>query len=145
MQRRKFLSLLGSTMIAWPFAARAQKARLHRIGYLSPLKITAASAASAFFQGLRELGYVEGQNIEILRKSADGDVTRLPKLAADLVRQKVEVIVGPGAVVRAAAEATRKIPIVITVSGDLVAEGWAKSLVGRAATSRGSRPWRKGW
>jgi len=82
----------------------------------------------AFFDELRNLGYVEGRNITVLRRSAEGQPERLRQLAEDLVREKVDVIVCAGAVAPAAIKATQEIPIVIPVAGDFVAEGWAKDL-----------------
>ncbi len=106
---------------AWPLAARAQSGRLPRIGYLSPLNRSAGLVIGddAFQQGLRELGYVEGVNIVIEYRFADGTFDRLPALAAELVQLKVDVIV---AVVTqaslAARDATKTIPIVMAGVSD---------------------------
>jgi len=120
------------TAFAFALAAHpgaAQKAeKLYRIGYLHPAIIAKSSGSRAFFQGLRDLGYVEGRNIIIERRSAKGKRDRLPELAAELVRLKVDVLVGTGAIGYAAMKATRTIPIVITVAGDYVSRGWAKTL-----------------
>jgi putative ABC transport system substrate-binding protein len=104
-----------------------QTGKVPTIGYLHT-DIAQSRATPSFFRGLRELGYVEGRNVTIVRRSAMGDNKRLREMAADLVRRKVDVIVGPGAVIFAAVAATRTIPIVVTVAGDYVAAGWAKSL-----------------
>ena len=87
------------------------------------------SRIEAFRQGLRELGYVEGRNVELVYRYAEGDYARLPALAADLVRVKVDVILGAGApAVSAAQKATTTIPIVIGTAGDPVGTGFARSL-----------------
>jgi len=116
-----------------PPAAGAQPtARIPRIGVLSPAPVAAASASpfSAFREALRELGYVEGRNIALEFRLADGKYERLPELAADLVRLQVDVIVTDGgdAVTRVAATATRTIPIVMGTSFDPVASGLVTSL-----------------
>ncbi len=123
------ISTLALALLAGPLPAEAQQAgKLYRIGYLHPGNIAKSSGSRAFFQGLRDLGYVEGRNIIIERRSAKGRRDRLPELAAELVRLKVDVIVGTGAIGQAAIKATRTIPIVITVASDYVARGWARSL-----------------
>ena len=96
MKRREFIILLGGGAAAWPLVARAQQpSRVPKIGYLSP--VSAASGFLArdemFRQGLRELGYVDGTNIVIEYRFADGQFDRLPALAAELVQLKVDVIV----------------------------------------------------
>src|SRR5215831_8182744 len=107
-------------------------ARIPRIGVLSPAPTTAASAApfSAFRDKLRELGYIEGQNIALEFRFADGHFNRLPELAADLVRLQVDVIVTDGgdSVARVAAAATKTIPIVMGTSTDPVASGLVANL-----------------
>ena len=113
------ISTLALALLAGPLPAEAQQAdKLYRIGYLHPGNIAKSSGSRAFFQGLRDLGYVEGRNIIIERRSAKGRRDRLPELAAELVRLKVDVIVCPGAIGKAALKATRAIPIVVTVAGD---------------------------
>jgi putative ABC transport system substrate-binding protein len=111
-------------------ATSQQPAKIPRIGYLigSPLS-GSSDRIDQFRQGLHELGYVEGKNIIIERRSADGNLGRLPTLAAELVRLKVDIIVtaGPGPA-HAAKEATTTIPIVMTQSPDPVAEGLVASL-----------------
>ena len=112
-------------------SAKAQQpAKIPRIGFLSPAFPSANPARSeAFRQGLRELGYVEGKNIVIEWRSAEGKLDRLPALAAELVRLKVDVIVtaGPGST-RAAKEATATIPIVMGQDVDPVGNGFVASL-----------------
>jgi ABC-type uncharacterized transport system substrate-binding protein len=126
MRRREFIALLGGTAVAWPCAVNAQSAnQVPRIGFLglaSPA--TFASRLEAFRQGLRDLGYVEGTNIIVEYRWAEGRYERLPELAADLVRSKVALIVThatPGSL--AAKNATTTIPIVIALIGDPVASG----------------------
>jgi putative tryptophan/tyrosine transport system substrate-binding protein len=126
--RRAFMFALGGAAIAWPLAARAQQAlRAPRIGYLafrSPL-----SADDAFFQGLRDLGWVEGQNIFVERRLAAGNVDRLKDSAAELVRLKVDVIVAAAsAATQAAKDATTSIPIVFANAGDPIGQGFVQSL-----------------
>ena len=107
-----------------PLAAEAQSAKVARIGYLSPLSASADSThREAFRQGLRDLGYVEGQNAVIEARYADGRFERLRDLAAEIVRLNVDVLVAaPTPAVRAAQQATRTVPIVMAVSGDPVAK-----------------------
>ena len=120
-------------LLLLPFSAGAQQATtIPRIGILSPAPIVAASASpfSALRDKLRELGYIEGQNIALEFRLADGHLNRLPELAADLVRLRVDVIVTDGgdAVARVAAAATKTIPIVMGTSTDPVASGLVASL-----------------
>lgn len=122
-----FITAFAILVSAYPTAAQ-QAVKMHRIGYMHPGNVAKSSGARAFFQGLRDLGYVEGRNIIIERRSAKGKRDRLPALAAELVRSKVDVIVGTGAIGQAAMKATRTIPIVITVASDYVSRGWAKTL-----------------
>ncbi len=123
-----FLVTAFAFVLAAHPAAAQQADKLYRIGYLHPADIAKSSGSRAFFRGLRDLGYVEGRNIIIERRSAKGRRDRLPELAAELVRLKVDVIVGTGAIGQAAMRATRAIPIVITVASDYVSRGWAKTL-----------------
>ena len=113
--RRQFITLLGGAATAWPLAARAQQRdRLHRIGMLdnTSAELNAANL-DGFRQGMRELGYVEGENFVLEYRSADGRAERYPKLASDLVRLKVDAIVTRGTpAVLAAKNATSTIPII---------------------------------
>ena len=129
MRRRDFLALVGGAWAAWPPAVRAQQ-RNSRIGYLGPDPAAAQAAFyGAFLAGLNDLGYVEGQNVEIeSRFSEYGQESRLSELASELVGLKVDVIVAGGPAVYAAHNATKTIPIVATVGGNLVGAGLADSL-----------------
>ncbi len=113
--RRAFLGTLAGGLLAAPFTADAQPAgKVYRVGYLTAGSVTAnPRVLEAFRQGLRELGWVEGQNIVIEYRSAEGHFDRLPDLAAELVRLKVDVIVAaPTPAVLAAKSATGTVPIV---------------------------------
>jgi putative tryptophan/tyrosine transport system substrate-binding protein len=129
MRRRAFITALGCAAATWRFAARAEQ-RIARIGYLGPDPAAAQAAFFAAFRaGLRDLGYVEGENIEIeSRFSEYGQESRLSALASELVDLKVDVIVAGGPAVYAAHNATKTVPIVATVGGDLVGAGLADSL-----------------
>ena len=127
MRRRDFLTLLGG-MAPWPLAARAQQAKVHRVGALLLGNADAESFRMELREGLRKSGYIEGQNLLFDFRSAEGKLDLLPKLAAELVALKVDVIVAlytPCAL--AAQQATREIPIVV-VSGDPVGTGLVTSL-----------------
>jgi len=129
MRRREFIAALGGAA-AWPVEARAQQAeRLARIGYLGPTSASQlVGAIDAFSNGLRDLGYVEGRNLHIEFRFADGHEDRLPALATELVALNVHVIVTYGTGVFAAQRATVTIPIVAAVAPDLVALGVVASL-----------------
>src|SRR5262249_24450842 len=119
MRRRDFITLFGGAAVAWPLAGRAQPAKVPTHGALGIRKISPEEFWREFRQGLRDLGYIEGQNIRFEFRSAEGQINRLPELAAELVRLKVDVIVTwftPTAV--AAKQATREIPIVMAETGD---------------------------
>jgi putative ABC transport system substrate-binding protein len=131
LDRRTFVSLLTSGLLAAPLAAGAQQpGKVTPIGYLSGPSLSAnAARIEAFRRGLRDLSYVEGENIVIEWRSADGKLDRLPALAAELVRLKVAVIVtSGGALTRRAKEATSTIPIVMTNDPDPVGDGFVASL-----------------
>jgi len=123
----RLLAALGLGILSGPFAANAQQpARVPRIGFLA---VGSSPRVEAFWQGLRELGYVEGQNIAIERRFAESKLDRLPGLTAELVRLKVDVIVAPDPPSASAAkEATRTIPIVMRSSGDPVEAGLVASI-----------------
>jgi putative ABC transport system substrate-binding protein len=124
MRRREFITLLGGSATTWAFVARAQQPIVPRLGMLMP----GSSAHSGiilepFYRGLRDLGYIEGKNIIIERRYADGDVKRLSDLAAELVKLKPDIIVAwstPAAL--AAKHGTNTIPIVAAVMADPVGD-----------------------
>ena len=131
MNKKVLLCLLAFALLATAFIAQAQQpARVPRIAYLSGSALSVlASRIEAFRQGLRELGYVEGKNIAIEWREANGNVDRLPGLADELIRLKVDIIVSPGpSVTRVVKEATSTIPIVMAADTDPVGSGFITSL-----------------
>ena len=130
MRRRDFTALLGAAAVAWSLAAGAQQTRkAPRIGVLLPGPPAPYPELDAFYQGLRELGYTTGQNIDIERVYAEWKPDRFPQLAAELVRRKVDVIVvASTSPARAAKEATSTIPIVVAGMADPVTDGLVASL-----------------
>jgi putative ABC transport system substrate-binding protein len=128
--RREFLGTLAGGLLAAPLAAEAQQAgKIARIGYLAPNRAASPHMPEAFRQGLRDLGYVEGRNVMIEYRSAEGKLERLPALAAELVALKVDVIVASSTVgALAAKQATTTIPIVFIAVGEPVTSGLVTSL-----------------
>jgi putative ABC transport system substrate-binding protein len=129
VQRRRFLIVAGGILAA-PLAAEAQQAaKVARIGYLSPNLGATPHLRDAFLQGLRDLGYVQGRNVVIEYRDAEGKLERFPGLAAELVALKVDVILAEGGTLgpRVAKQATTTIPIVF-VAGDPVGSGLVASL-----------------
>src|SRR6476469_3725184 len=137
MRRREFIRIVGSSAAMWPLAAFAQQPKVARIGALYIGTADAETFKNELREGMRELGYLEGQNISFEFRSAEGKLDRLPELAAELVRIKVDVIVAlyvPCAL--AAKQATREIPIVI-IAADPVETGIVASLARPGANITG--------
>jgi putative tryptophan/tyrosine transport system substrate-binding protein len=132
MKRRAFITLLGGTAATWPLAARAQQpaGRIYRVGYLViSSREQQLHLSNAFEEGLRSLGYRVGDNVAIEYRFANGEIERLPALAADLVRLGVDLIVtGANPNTVAAMKATTTIPIIMTNSIDPVGTGLVASL-----------------
>src|SRR3954453_2747326 len=133
MKRREFITLFGGTAGGAPFAARAQQpaGRVYRVGYLSiNSREQALYAVKAFEEGMRSLGYRVGENVVIEYRFANGEIERLPALAADLVRLDVDIIIvtGVNSATLAAMNATATIPIVMTTGIDPVSAGLVASM-----------------
>jgi putative ABC transport system substrate-binding protein len=134
VKRRAFITLLGGAAAAWPLAARALQRKLLRLGYLDsgalrPTDPVGANLRRQFVLGLRDLGYVEGRDFQIEQRSAEGRFDRLPGIARELASLPVDMfVVGGEASIRAAMQATDKIPIIMALAPDPVGSGFISSL-----------------
>jgi len=131
MRRREFIALLGSTVATWPLASRAQQAAMPVIGFLDSRSPDAlADRLRGFRQGLKDSGFIEGENVIVVYRWAENQFDRLPALADELVRRPAAVIVASGGpnVTIAAKAATTTIPIVFLTSSDPVGLGFVVSL-----------------
>jgi putative ABC transport system substrate-binding protein len=142
VRRRDFIALLGGAAV-WPLAARAQQ-RMHRIGVLV---VDGQEQMGPYAEALRELGYVEGRNIRVEMRTAQGHAHRLSGLAVEMVRSKIDVIVASlTPAVMAARRATSEIPIVMAPAGDPVEIGLVSSLARKHSNCSGSCcRWVVGW
>ena len=141
MRRRDFITLVGGTA-AWPLAARAQQGAIPIVGFMHILSPeTVPDFVPAFRQGLKEQGFIEGQNLVVKYRWAHGDYNRLPELTAELIRQEVAVLAATGGQPspQVAMAATQTIPIVFTTNGDPVSEGLVASLNRPGGNATGSQ------
>jgi putative ABC transport system substrate-binding protein len=130
MKRREFIAILGGAGVAWPLAARAQQpVKVYRVGFLWDSPAVFAEAIEAFHHGLRELGWIDGRNITIEYRWAEGRPERMRELAEELVRLKVDIMVVPSSIyTEAAKRATSTIPIIFVSHAGPIESGHVDSL-----------------
>ena len=137
MRRRDFIKLIVSGAVAWPLAARAQQPAMPVVGFLrsTPLN-TSTPLVAAFRQGLKDLGFNEGQNVAVEIRSADNQIDRLPALVDELVRWPVNIIVANVLAALAAKNANTTVPILFVTGSDPVKDGLVASLNRPGPTSQ---------
>src|SRR5262245_17544815 len=118
MRRRDFITLLGGAAAAWPVAARAQQPAMPIIGFLAPLPID-EELLRGFRQGLKQAGFVEGENVSVLYRSAENEMDRLPALADDLARRRVAVIAAVGQPAAFAAKAATATITILFIANEV--------------------------
>jgi putative ABC transport system substrate-binding protein len=129
MRRREFITALGGTAATWPLLAHAQQPQMPVVGFLRTTSLAdSADLVASFRRGLKESGFIEGQNVAIEFRGADTERDRLAALVAELIRQRPAVIVGDAVAMLVAKNATTSVPIVFTAGGDPVAEGLVTNL-----------------
>jgi putative tryptophan/tyrosine transport system substrate-binding protein len=129
MRRREFIRLVGAAATTWPLTAGAQSGRVQRVGFLFAGTLSLRPQAQGFWRALRELGYIDGQNVVVDVREARGNIEQLPKLASELVSTHPDVLVAvttPG--VAAAKNATQSIPIVMAIVANPLENGFVKNL-----------------